>query len=146
MDGARDDQAELVVVRYLRARPGGEDGLLEYRQVGEAAHQRRVGVELGPDGRQGGVDEDTALAGHAGEELDESERGDLMARERADREVGTAERARSWSVRPRQRGHAELARHLVAWPRDAGLPVDVGPVVQEEQFPCLEGLLGSGLV
>ena len=56
-----DDQAELVVVRGHGAGLGGEDRLLQDRQVGEATHQRTVGVELSPDGRQGGVDQDLAL-------------------------------------------------------------------------------------
>src|SRR5258708_25920760 len=101
MDGARNGQAELSVVRNLWAQFRGEDGLFQDRKVREAPDQRRVGVEPGPDGRQGRVNENLTLAGHAGEELDEIQRSDRVAGERADREIRTAQGTEAGAVRPR---------------------------------------------
>src|SRR6516162_3029326 len=84
-----------------------------YTALGIARPQALVGVELGPDRRERPLLQHLPLVGLVGQVLDEVQRGLLVLGERADREVGPAERAGTRAVRARQRRDPDLSVHLV---------------------------------
>src|SRR5215472_4754670 len=138
MDSTGNGKAELVVVDDRRARPGGEDGLLEDGQEREPPHQRRLGVQRAPDRRKGRAQQDLPFAALTGHELDEGECRQLVLGVSADGQVSAAECAHSRALHTRQRRDRKLASLFVTWRPGACLAVHVGPVAQEQQLAGFE--------